>query len=70
VLAPRGHVRRDLPHAGPASFGLVLGTRRFALQVGGDTARDILAESKTFGSAEGLRIGFLTQVAEVPDGPR
>ena len=50
-------------------FGLVLGTRRFALQVGGDTARDILAESKTFGAEEGLRIGFLTQVAGIPEWP-
>ena len=50
-------------------FGLVLGTRRFALQVGADTARDILAESKTFGSEEGLRIGFLTQVAGIPEWP-
>jgi enoyl-CoA hydratase/carnithine racemase len=50
-------------------FGLVLGTRRFALQVGGDTARDILAESKTFGSDEGLDIGFLTQVAGIPEWP-
>jgi enoyl-CoA hydratase len=50
-------------------FGLALGTRRFALQVGGDTARDILAESKTFGSEEGLRIGFLTQVAGIPEWP-
>jgi enoyl-CoA hydratase/carnithine racemase len=50
-------------------FGLVLGTRRFALQVGSDAARDILAESKTFGAEEGRRIGFLTQLAEVADWP-
>lgn len=50
-------------------FGLVLGTRRFALQVGGDVARDILNESKTFGAEEGRRIGFLTEVAEVSDWP-
>ena len=50
-------------------FGLVLGTRRFALQVGGDTARDILAESKTFGAEEGLDMGFLTQVAGIPEWP-
>lgn len=50
-------------------FGLVLGTRRFALQVGGDTARDILAESKTFGAEEGLGMGFLTQVAGIPEWP-
>lgn len=50
-------------------FGLVLGTRRFALQVGGDAARDILAESRTFGADEGRRIGFLTEVAEVSDWP-
>jgi enoyl-CoA hydratase/carnithine racemase len=50
-------------------FGLVLGTRRFALQVGGDRARDILQQSKTFGADEALRIGFLTQVAEAAEWP-
>ncbi len=50
-------------------FGLALGTRRFAFQVGGDTARDILAESKTFGAEEGSRIGFLTHVAGIPEWP-
>ena len=50
-------------------FGLVLGTRRFALQVGGDRARDILQESKTFGADEALRMGFLSQVAEVAEWP-
>ena len=50
-------------------FGLVLGTRRFALQVGDDTARDILTESKTFGAEEGRRIGFLSDIAEVADWP-
>ena len=50
-------------------FGLVLGTRRFALQVGDDRARDFLGESKTFGAEEGLRIGFLSQVADVAEWP-
>jgi enoyl-CoA hydratase len=50
-------------------FGLVLGTHRFALQVGGDTARDILAESKTFGADEGRRIGFLTEVLATAEWP-
>jgi enoyl-CoA hydratase/carnithine racemase len=50
-------------------FGLVLGTRRFALQVGSDAARAILAESKTFGAEEGARIGFLSQVAETDAWP-
>jgi enoyl-CoA hydratase len=50
-------------------FGLVLGTHRFALQVGGDTARYVLAESKTFGADEGRRIGFLTEVAGTADWP-
>lgn len=48
-------------------FGLALGTHRFALQVGGDVAREILAESKTFGAEEGRRIGFLTEVAETSE---
>ena len=50
-------------------FGLVLGTRRFAQQVGGDIARDILQESKTFASEEARRIGFLSEVAEPTDWP-
>ena len=50
-------------------FGLVLGTHRFALQVGGDVARDILAESKTFGAEEGRRIGFLTGIAATGEWP-
>ena len=50
-------------------FGIVLGTHRFALQVGGDAARAILSESKTFGSEEGRRIGFLTEIAETGDWP-
>ena len=50
-------------------FGLVLGTRRFALQVGEDRARDILRESQTFGAEEGLRIGFLSQVAGEAEWP-
>ena len=51
-------------------FGLALGTHRFALQVGGDVAREILAESKTFGAEEGRRIGFLTEIAETADWPK
>ena len=51
-------------------FGLALGTHRFALQVGGDVARDILAESKTFGAEEGRRIGFLTGIAEKGEWPK
>lgn len=50
-------------------FGLVLGTRRFARQVGGDIARDILQESKTFGSVEAKSIGFLSQIAEPAEWP-
>jgi enoyl-CoA hydratase/carnithine racemase len=50
-------------------FGIVLGTHRFALQVGGDAARAILAESKTFGAEEGRRVGFLTEIAETAEWP-
>ena len=44
-------------------FGLQLGTRRLAARVGGDTARALLATSKTFGAEAGLRVGFLHQIA-------
>jgi enoyl-CoA hydratase/carnithine racemase len=43
-------------------FGLVLGSRRFARQVGADRALPILQEAKTFGAEEALRIGFLGAV--------
>jgi len=44
-------------------FGLQLGTRRLAARIGGDAARALLAASKAFGAEEGLRIGFLHQIA-------
>ncbi len=44
-------------------FGLQLGTRRLAARIGGDAARALLATSKTFGAEEGLRIGFLHELA-------
>lgn len=50
-------------------FGLVLGTRRFAAQVGADTARAILQEAKTFGVDEACRIGFVHRIAEPADWP-
>ena len=45
-------------------FGVVLGTRRFALRVGADAARDILSASRTFDAEEAYENGFLTRVAE------
>ena len=50
-------------------FGLQLGTRRLAARIGGDAARALLAGSKTFGAEEGLRIGFLQQIAAVETWP-
>ena len=44
-------------------FGLQLGTRRLAARIGGDAARALLATSKIFGAEEGLRIGFLHEIA-------
>ncbi|MBE0624279.1 MAG: enoyl-CoA hydratase/isomerase family protein [Burkholderiales bacterium] len=44
-------------------FGLQLGTRRLAARIGGDRARMLLASSKTFGADEGLRSGFLHEIA-------
>jgi enoyl-CoA hydratase/carnithine racemase len=44
-------------------FGLQLGTRRLAARIGADAARALLAASKTFGAEDGLRIGFLQQIA-------
>jgi len=44
-------------------FGLQLGTRRLAARIGGDAARALLASSKAFSAEEGLRIGFLREIA-------
>ncbi len=44
-------------------FGLQLGTRRLAARIGGDAARALLATSKAFAAEEGLRIGFLHEIA-------
>lgn len=50
-------------------FGLVLGSRRFASQVGNDRARAILGDARTFGADEALRIGFIQGVAEQAEWP-
>jgi enoyl-CoA hydratase/carnithine racemase len=44
-------------------FGLQLGTRRLAARIGADAARALLCASKSFVAEEGLRIGFLQQIA-------
>ena len=50
-------------------FGLQLGTRRLAARLGGDTARDLLATSRTFGADEALRTGFVQQIAAADAWP-
>ncbi|MGE0556963.1 MAG: enoyl-CoA hydratase/isomerase family protein [Burkholderiales bacterium] len=45
-------------------FGVVLGTRRLSERIGGDRARDILSNSRTFDAAAALASGFLTRVAQ------
>ena len=45
------------------SFGLVLGTRRYAERVGGSKARLVLQEGRAFDAPEALADGFLTAVA-------
>ena len=50
-------------------FGLVLGSRRFAAQVGAEHARTILGEARTFGAQEAQRIGFVRSVAAQTDWP-
>lgn len=42
------------------SFGLVLGTRRYAGRVGADRAREVLANGLAFDAKAGLADGFLT----------
>lgn len=45
-------------------FGLVLGTRRFAAQVGAQTARDVLTNTRTFSAQEAQAMGFVSEVAD------
>jgi enoyl-CoA hydratase/carnithine racemase len=50
-------------------FGLQLGTRRLAARIGGDTARALLAASRTFDAAEAQRIRFVQEIAAAEDWP-
>ena len=50
-------------------FGLVLGSRRFAAQVGSEQAHAILSEARSFGADEALRIGFVRSLAEPAEWP-
>jgi enoyl-CoA hydratase/carnithine racemase len=45
-------------------FGLQLGTRRLAQRIGGEKARAILADSRSFDAMAARDIGFVTHVAE------
>lgn len=45
-------------------FGVALGTRRLAVRVGGEAARNLLNETRTFGGAAAVGLGFLTGIAE------
>jgi enoyl-CoA hydratase len=44
-------------------FGVVLGTRRLALRIGADHARDILSAARTVESDEALQLGLVTRLA-------
>jgi enoyl-CoA hydratase len=50
-------------------FGVVLGTRRLAHRVGADSARSILATSRTFDAEEAHAMHFLTHVAPQSEWP-
>ncbi|MCJ2131399.1 enoyl-CoA hydratase/isomerase family protein [Methylobacterium sp. E-045] len=49
------------------SFGLVLGTRRYAERVGNTLARQVLEEGQAFDTTEALAAGFLTKAAPKED---
>lgn len=51
------------------SFGLVLGTRRYAERVGGSKARRVLQEGRVFDAEEALADGFLTGLSSVASWP-
>jgi enoyl-CoA hydratase/carnithine racemase len=48
-------------------FGVVLGTRRLALRIGADHARDILSAARTVESDEALQLGLVTRLAPQAD---
>ncbi len=50
-------------------FGIVLGTRRFAGIVGGETARAILEVARSFDAQEAREIGFVTRIADIESWP-
>jgi len=50
-------------------FGLVLGTRRLALRVGTDAARELLGSSQTFDAARARQLGFVERLVERADWP-
>jgi enoyl-CoA hydratase/carnithine racemase len=50
-------------------FGLVLGTRRLAVRVGADAARELLGASETFDAARAQRLGFVERVVERAEWP-
>ena len=50
-------------------FGLVLGTRRFAAQVGAERARVILQASRSFGTEEALDLRFVHRSADAEQWP-
>ena len=50
-------------------FGLVLGTRRFAAQVGAERARAILQASRSFGTEEALGLGIVHRSADAAQWP-
>jgi enoyl-CoA hydratase/carnithine racemase len=49
------------------SFGLVLGTRRYATRVGLSRARNVLGRGLSFDADEALRDGFLTDLSPRDD---
>jgi enoyl-CoA hydratase/carnithine racemase len=51
-------------------FGLVLGTRRFAEQVGADRARQVLQAGRTFDAGEGAAWGFVDAIEDASQWPR
>lgn len=48
-------------------FGLVLGTRRYAVLVGAERARTVLEQAATFTAEEALRDGFASRLAAPQD---
>ncbi len=72
-LAACCSLRLARPEAGfafpGAGFGLILGTRRLGLRLGGAVAAELIASGRTMGAAEARAAGLVTRIATAEEEP-